>query len=89
MTFASLSPTINDVIAMWSPPTYQHCSNCLHCVVGGEPKEPTVRCDAGQSESSRSLWQVIRERNPRGFRSAATCPGFVSMDDDKASEAAA
>lgn len=76
--------TIDYTIALWDPPKEPRCSNCRHCVVFGTPGNPDVRCAAGQSAATRSLWQLIRLKNPSGFRKAAYCPSYDSMSDEAA-----
>jgi hypothetical protein len=84
LTKTPLEPyTLLSVIESWEPPIYPHCSDCLHARVGGSPEQSSATCAMGHG-GTIDLWRLIRRSSPRGFRSAAKCPDFSSMDDEEA-----
>jgi hypothetical protein len=85
LTKTPLEPyTLLSVIESWEPPIYPHCSNCLHARISGSPEQPAVTCAMGHGDTI-DIWRLIRRPSPRGFRSAAKCPDYCSMDDEAAS----
>jgi len=76
--------TLRDRIEDWSPKRRAVCcSNCLHCVISGDPASPVASCAAGYSDKRIHLDRLIQATRPKVFRAAATCPGFTSMSDPK------
>ncbi len=77
------SPEFLRIVEAWCPLERPvHCSNCAHAIVSGDGVHvPDVYCELGHG-APRSLWQLTRVSRPVGFKPAADCPGFCSMDDD-------
>lgn len=77
-------PILAEIIRAWDPTERAvHCSNCPNCIVSGDGvRPPAVHCAKAlqRGEPVISLWRLLRKKNPAGFRKAADCPGFESMD---------
>ena len=72
----TLAHTIED----WDPDDRPiHCSGCRHAVVYGSPEQPTARCEMGHGRP-KHLIRLIQNQRPIGFKQAAECPQFSSMD---------
>lgn len=71
------------LIESWDPCERPvHCSNCINAIVTGDGiHHPSVHCAKGYGRTI-SIWQLTRNQRPFGFRNAAECPDFTSMDDD-------
>lgn len=72
--------TIEGYIEEWTPKKRPiHCSNCANCRVGNDDYGMTAHCEAGHG-TSKPLSLLIRLDRPRGWKDAAICPDFKSMD---------
>ena len=70
-------PFIEQQRRKWKPAI--HCSNCEHCIVVVRDDKEHGRCKKDHGDDI-PLGKLIRQPYGRGFRNAASCPDFSSMD---------